>query len=420
MTRGDIPTEELFPDEAKATISSSAINLTKTIIGCGILTVPYNLMSCGWALGGIVLLFMGVTSTYSFHLLTQASNYCRTFMYREVAEQLYGRCFAIFVAVVVAFYTFGSICSYTIVMQDNFFWWSDTEGHSEYHMYKKLLMWGLLLGLITPLCFLPRIDFLKYTSIIALSSVCYVVCVVIAFFAIVMDDPYASSEKGSPVAFSWSVDALTTIPLFATAFCGHYNCMNIYRELKGRNIRRMDAVILITGVASTAFNAIMGFFGYFAFTDSCESDILKNIAGLEGSGKIFFYIANCAFILVMCCSFPLLVFAVRRTIESIFWKEGDKFSKWWSYLINAILIVGAGLIGTFVPTIDAVLSFSASLCGVPIIYIFPGFFVYTIAKRENGSARTKILSMFMAVLGIALMLLGFGSAVWKIIIQPLL
>lgn len=422
-------TEALIKEPAKpstdktggAPVSSSTFNLANTIIGCGILTLPYNLKCCGYVLGMFFLLLAGVASSYTFHLLSIASEHVSTYSYREVAKRLYSPKFGTFVAVCVALYTMGSIASYCIVIRDNVFWWPDAAAPNN-RTYKILFMWGCMLFIILPLSLAPKLDFLSFTSLVALCAIFYVICVVITFFVIVTTDPTAGPEKEAPVAVNIAVDALTTFPLFNTAFCAHYNVLNIYRELQLPTVKRMDKVIMGTAVITIAFNSIMALFGYFAFTDTVASDVTRNIASLKG-GTIFFYIANVAMIIVMLFSYPLLQFAIRRVIESIFWKEDAVVPKKWRYSIIVFLILFPPLIASFVDSIDQILSFSASLFGTPITFIFPGMFVMTINKRhkkqgEPYSKRQYFLSITTIALGTFYMLSGFLASVYTYIIEP--
>lgn len=118
--------------DGSATVLSSSFNLSNTIIGCGIMTLPFNLYNCGWVLGMFCLLLVGLSSGYAFNLLTVASEYTGFFQYRDIALKLYGQKFSLFIGIIVIIYTFGSIASYCIVLRDNMFWWSEPTSENDY------------------------------------------------------------------------------------------------------------------------------------------------------------------------------------------------------------------------------------------------------------------------------------------------
>lgn len=403
--------------DGSATVLSSSFNLSNTIIGCGIMTLPFNLYNCGWVLGMFCLLLVGLSSGYAFNLLTVASEYTGFFQYRDIALKLYGQKFSLFIGIIVIIYTFGSIASYCIVLRDNMFWWSEPTSENDYK--KKSLLWGIMTFIILPLCLLPRIDFLNFTSLVALASIFYVICVVAGFYLLVTYVPGKILSSGPPQALNFSIDAFTAFPLFTTAFCGHYNSMNIYRELKDRSIRRMNITILITMAVTILFNSAMALFGYFAFTDTVASDILRNVSQLSGA-SVYFQIANTAMILVMLFSYPLVSFGVNKAFQSLIWKPGQKVPFKWSLMFALINVFVPAIIATFVSDIDHILSFTASLCGSPMVYIIPGFFGYTISKRQGGPKYRLALSLILIILGVFYSVSGFSSALYTIAIRPAL
>lgn len=403
--------------DGTATILSSSFNLSNTIIGCGIMTLPFNLYNCGWLLGMFCLLLIGASSGYAFNLLTVASQHTGFYQYRDIASKLYGQKFSMFIGIIVIIYTFGSIASYCIVLRDNMFWWPEPTPENDYK--KKSLLWGIMTFIILPLCLLPKIDFLNFTSLVALASILYVIFVVAGFYLLVKYVPGESLSTGPPQTLNFSIDAFTAFPLFTTAFCGHYNSMNIYRELKDRSVRRMNITILITMVITTLFNSAMALFGYFAFTDSVASDILRNISQLPGA-SVYFQIANTAMILVMLFSYPLVSFGVSKAFQSLIWKPDQKVPFKWVLMFALLNVFVPTIVATFVSDIDHILSFTASLCGSPMVYIIPGLFGYTITKRDNGPKYRMALSIVLMVLGSFYSISGFASALYTIAIRPAL
>ena len=396
----------------RASILSSSFNLSNTVLGAGILTLPYNLMNCGWFLGMFFLVLVGVSSALSFYLLTVSADATKMYQYRDIAKALYKPWFSQLVAVMVAIYTLGTIGSYSIVLRDNMFWWAeDTPANAS---NKRGMLWAMVCFIVFPLSLLPRIDFLNFTSLIAIVSILYIIFVVIGFFILITFDKSKYIPKGPPQAFNWSINALTSFPLFTTAFCGHYNSLNIYKELHNRSIKRMNVVIWITVAVTSVFNSLMALFGYFTFTDLLHSDILKNIAEIPGASVIF-YIANSAMIIVMLFSYPLLCYGLRCTIESMFYSSDRKVPYKWRLLIIIFNVFLPAIVATFVDSIADILSFTSSLCGSPMVFIFPGMFGYSVTKRFGGPKHRYISSLIIVVLGTFYAVAGFGSAIYSVV-----
>lgn len=64
----------------------------------------------------------------------------------------------------------------------------------------------------------------------------------------------------------------------SASMCGHFATTFVYKELKNRNLTKMTHLILINLAVLLTIYLSIGFFGYFTFTEDCDSDILKTIA----------------------------------------------------------------------------------------------------------------------------------------------
>lgn len=115
---------------------------------------------------------------------------------------------------------------------------------------------------------------------------------------------------------------------------------------------------------------VLGTFGYLAFGEETEPDILK---GFKEFGGVVTIIANVLMIVLMICHYPLLVYALRKSIEAVVFKENYKNTKV-SILIATIIVVSAVLIGIWLTSIDNVLDFTSSIAGNLLAFILPGVY----------------------------------------------
>lgn len=76
----------------------------------------------------------------------------------------------------------------------------------------------------------------------------------------------------------------------------------------------------------------------------------------------------------MIAHYPLPCFGLRKIIESLIWGDKGPEKKYWNWVIAFLLVSICGIPGSILPSIDIVLSFSSSIAGSFIIFVFPGFF----------------------------------------------
>jgi amino acid permease len=86
--------------------------------------------------------------------------------------------------------------------------------------------------IVIPLSFLRRLDSLKYTSIVALFSIAYLVILVLAHY--IRGDTLA--ERGAVRVFHWAgpISALAAFPVIVFAYTCHQNVCEPYYS--GRTI----------------------------------------------------------------------------------------------------------------------------------------------------------------------------------------
>ena len=102
----------------EATISSSVFNLSKNMIGAGLLSLPYTLRQAAWAPGIAALIVMAVLNGLSLIVIAQCCVLANSYSYLEIGEATFGRYAAVAIQVTVILYTLGSCVSYVVLIGD--------------------------------------------------------------------------------------------------------------------------------------------------------------------------------------------------------------------------------------------------------------------------------------------------------------
>lgn len=102
----------------------STVNLLNSIIGAGVLTLPYSLNETGYVLGTMFFIMTTFLTHMTFKYLACAAEYTGVYAYRDIACKLFkheawGWVMTAFIIVYVA----GSLTSYSIALTDNMYWW---------------------------------------------------------------------------------------------------------------------------------------------------------------------------------------------------------------------------------------------------------------------------------------------------------
>ncbi|CAL6001207.1 Amino_acid transporter system N2 [Hexamita inflata] len=398
--------QQLVPEkEGTLKVSQGIFNLVNTIIGSGFLTLPYNLMLNGWLGGTIEMTAFCILTALSCFQLIDISTETHCYQYYAIARRLFqSQSWGIVISLIMMIQTGGSLISYSIVIQQNFFWWTRENDF----LYIQLTLWAFMLLIIFPLASLQKLDFLHWTSYITIFVVVYITGVTVYYF---FSDSF---DAQPPVIYHMDMKSLTSLPLFQNAFCCHYQIANIYRDLKNKTPQKMRKIVVTNVSIVYTLYAIVALFGYFTFTSDLRSNLLDVFAHYAGQ-KWYLHAANVAMLFCMASHYPLPCFGLRRTIESLFWKDTDA-PKLYRILIALTIIVIATLVGSFVKEIHSVLDYTSSLAGSCVVFIFPALFSYKLWRERGGKLRLcgaiggLITGGFVMVMGLVSTIVGQVNA----------
>jgi amino acid permease len=203
---------------------SSNINLVNTIVGAGTLAMPAALSHYGIALGTCLIMWCGITSAFGLYLQARSARYLDrgTSSFFALSQITYPNAAVVFDAA-IAIKCFGVGVSYLIIigdlMPDIMRGFSSSFGDIPFLVDRHFWVTVFML-IIIPLSFLRRLDSLKYTSVIALVSIAYLIVLVVYHFA-----ADAHPDRGPLRVVTWEspIAALKNLPVMIFAYTCHQN-----------------------------------------------------------------------------------------------------------------------------------------------------------------------------------------------------
>ncbi|KAG9390254.1 Amino acid transporter transmembrane [Carpediemonas membranifera] len=401
----------------KASLFSSIFNLSNTIMGAGTLSIPFAISSAG-LIGGIALIIFVASLSYTaFTILIKCGEATRQYSYKGIARIAFGKYFAVFAEFILVLYTTGTLISYPIILGD---FVSDIfRAFIPEHfgiIYTVLcnppgIIIIISTFLLLPLCALPRIDFLRFTSMIAIFNIFVTIFVVTVhlFYDIHAIGFSGIADRGAIRLVNPSLNFFLALPLLGVSFTAHYNVFNIYAELKGRSEKKSQVVILPSVLVCIVSYLAMGLSGYLSFRQEAQDDILnsysmRDLAAIVGRLAMAFTIAF---------SYPLVCFAWRRNICNVFlsWTK-DTYLRHIS--VTLVAIVGSSFLAIAVNKISIVLGISGSVAGTCVVYIFPALFylrlrMMGIVGKKDPTWLTIIFVVACVTLLVAGTIFGVGG-----------
>jgi amino acid permease len=209
------------------------------VVGAGTLAMPAALSHFGIVFGIIVIVWSGFTSAFGLYLQSRCARYLDrgSASFFALSQLTYPNAAVIFDAA-IAIKCFGVGVSYMIIIGDLMpgvaYGLDHRAQHVPFLMDRNFWITAFMLVII-PLSFLRRLDSLKYTSVIALVSIGYLVVLVVYHFAA---DYVPDRAPVRVITWDGPISALSNLPVVVFAYTCHQNMFSIINEIKDNSPKR--------------------------------------------------------------------------------------------------------------------------------------------------------------------------------------
>eukprot|EP00045_Choanoeca_perplexa_P011522 m.122852 g.122852 ORF g.122852 m.122852 type:complete len:447 (-) comp15661_c0_seq2:969-2309(-) len=403
--------EEADLGDGGSAIPASVFNLANSIIGAGILSLPYAFSLTGWALGSIILLLTVAGADFTIRLLLKCGETCQRRTYEGVAEAAFGRKGVWFVSAAVILLNVGALTAYNVILGDVLpsLWNKATKNDSFVHGNRMQRLWCT--GLVTLVILIP-LGLLRSVSNLAFTSTLSILCVL--SFTVIMivlaadkdhhPPPDYNSSKPEIEAFRFHIDIFRAFSLLAFAFTCHSVVFPVYLELKRPSVKRMMSVTHWSMLVCFLFYICVALCGYDRYQQTktgVEGDVLKNVHYENG---VISTIIQCAYAVSIISTYPMGLAPIRQALAGLLY-ENEHPTKWplLRHVTVSLTVIGITFVGAlYIPVLDFVFGITGATAGVSIVYILPP--AMTLKLRYDLSEPFRLfLSVFMV--------LGFGLGV---------
>ncbi|XBW35146.1 hypothetical protein QEN19_000709 [Hanseniaspora menglaensis] len=430
-----------------ATTVSSILNLTKTIIGSGMLAVPFAFKQDGVFIGIILTLLSFVMTCLGLYYFIIVSDFIRVVKKNDKHQSSFDSiCKFAFGSKDYKKYTlifnfpmflqcFGVCLSYLVLIGDIF--------HTLIPRFESYVYILLSTVIIVPLCFLPRLDNLKYSSMLGLAFICYISLFIILEIFIDSSLPIWN-QNTVKYGINWlkissAKECLSSFSILVFAFTASMNILPIYNELQDRSVKNMRKVIVVSVGLSCLLFISLGMIGYLSFGK--YSDIKGNIL-LNYSKK---FVTNSCLSFIVLVSFPLMFYPLRLCSDSIVdWVvlfknrsaseleiepllESDEVTQLISdkrfKIITIVQLLSIYGLSLLIHDFTLVLALVGGIAATSISFFLPGFITFKILTMEKYAVEikkyTSKLSLILftckvlMVFGISVMILSVYSTLTK-------
>ena len=307
---------------------SSVFNLVSTILGGGVLSLPYAVQSSGLVLGGVALVLAALASAFTIDLMILASNRTGYAGYEDIGRGAYGRTAQIITISLIGLLTWLAAIAYGVLIGDMLVPPIELLGWHPGVWGRRLLIVCALL-FISPLAFKRSLASLWFMGIVTVISVGFATAAVTyTTFAEAFSpgnhtvygiDPHG--EAVEHVVTTIKVDflpqsyekALSVFPVFGVAFLCHFNVLPMHTELRAPTVQRVRCVVLTTILLCTFVYFVVGYGGYIYGDRWTCGNILLNY----NPKSTLFAVVRVFMAGTLMCSYPLLILPCRNSLNRL-------------------------------------------------------------------------------------------------------
>ncbi|CDY27234.1 BnaA09g35680D [Brassica napus] len=434
--------------EKHGTTSGVVFNVSTSIIGAGIMSMPAAFKVLGVIPALLIITVVAWLSTVSVGFLMKSTLSGESTTYAGVMKESFGKLGSVAVQVVIMVSTFGGIVVFSIIIGD-VLCGSDNGGSVHLGVLQEWFgshwwntrIFALLftnIFILLPLVLCRRVERLAFSS--AVSFLLAVFFVVIS--SVLAISALMKGQTKSPRLFPdltnggsfWNL--FTASPVIVTAFTFHFNGENpshthniqkITRHLFfgavhpiGFELKDPLHVIPATKISVILCAAIYfatGLFGYLLFGDATMSDILVNFDESSGSsiGSLLNDIVRLSYALHLMLVFPLMNFSLRANLDELMFPTRKPLAEDTNRFIGLTLalLICCFLSAIAVPNIWYFFQFMGSTTTVSIAFIFPAAIVL---KNVHGvsTSSEKMVAAIMLVLAVATSIIAISTNLYSL------
>lgn len=389
-----------------------SFNITKGIVGIGILSLPAGVAEgTGLIPAMIILVLMYLVMLYTFWSLGRCceATHCKT--HGGIAFAL--RKSHVFGSIMEITNITGTIfgcAGYAIVIgKSSQGLWQSIGVEDGWYASARGSFVIILCFILLPLCLLRDLSKLAFTSFIGVACELFVV-----FFMVCryfggdyhpggqFYDPKNSASSTGIELFTIDSSVFFLVGSCVNAFVAHWNSPKFYHQLRNRGTRRfLIAVSLGFSMALVLYLVCMAV-GYLTFGAHCHGDILHNYSAHDDLASI----SRVAMLFATIFGFPIN-FTGLRTASLTLLGFSSRRRVWVS--VNLVLLTIIGILGCTFTDLGLLSALVGGSVGALVTLVYPGLMMmWTYSNRKDP----YIKGVFRAIEGrpLACALIAFGCA----------
>ncbi|KAI0356291.1 amino acid transporter [Trametes cingulata] len=391
----------------------SVANMANSILGAGIIGLPYAMRQAGFFTGLLLLVALCGVTDWTIRLIVLNAKLSGQNSYIGIMNHCFGSSGRAAVSFFQFAFAFGGMCAFGIII-------GDTIPHVIRSLFPRLYSVPIL-GLLTKrqfvialctICVSYPLSLYRDIHKLSRASGLALVGMIIIVMSVLIEGPKVDSDlKGDPSArFTFLGDGVfQAIGVISFAFVCHHNSLLIYGSLRTPTLDRFNKVTHISTLISLVACCTLAISAYVVFTDRTQGNILNNF----GPNDTLINIARFCFGLNMFTTLPLELFVCREVIEQYFF-DTEAFNMQRHVFFTTAILCSSMIISMITCDLGVMLEITGGASATALAFIFPAA-CYLKLKSPNHPwySRGKLPAVLCALFGLVVLCISLFLALGK-------
>ncbi|KAF8210288.1 transmembrane amino acid transporter protein-domain-containing protein [Mycena galopus ATCC 62051] len=413
------PTSEVDLEELAAkrisggNLFDSIANMTNSVLGAGIIGLPYAVSQAGFFMGIFLLVVLCGVTDWTIRLIVINAKMSGAHSYIDIM----GHCFGPSGRAAVSFFqfafAFGGMCAFGIII-------GDTIPHVIRSIFPDLYSVPVLYLLtnrkfviaLCTICVSYPLSLYRDIHKLSRASALALIGMIIIVTSVLIESPNTSPElKGDPSKrFSLIEPGIfQAIGVISFAFVCHHNSLLIYGSLRTPTLDRFAFVTHISTSLSLVACCTLAISGYVVFTDKTQGNILNNFS----PNDTLINVARFCFGLNMFTTLPLELFVCREVIEQYFFSH-ETFNIQRHVFFTTTILFASMLLALITCDLGVMLEITGGVSATTLAFIFPAScYLKLTDSKAPWYSRSKLPAFVCVTFGVIVMVISLYLALGK-------
>ncbi|TDL24242.1 amino acid transporter [Rickenella mellea] len=413
-TDGDVDLENLAAKRtAGGGMIDSVANMANSILGAGIIGLPYAIKQAGFVTGLILLASLCAITDWTIRLIVVNAKLSGRTSYIAIMDHCFGPSGRAAVSFFQFSFAFGGMCAFGIII-------GDTIPNVIRHVFPNLhtipvislLTNRQFVIVLCTVCISYPLSLYRDIHKLARASGLALIGMLIIVTSVFIEGPHVTPElKGDPskgISFI-QPGIFQAIGVISFAFVCHHNSLLIYGSLRTPTMDRFATVTHISTILSLVACTTLAVSAFLVFTDKTQGNILNNFS----QNNTLINVARFCFGMNMFTTLPLELFVCREVIEQYFFSH-ESYNQQRHLLFTTSILFASMFIALITCDLGVMLEITGGVSATALAYIFPAACYLKLLPAETPwTSRTKLPAVLTSCFGVVVMVISLIIALGK-------